>query len=129
MSEVLEIEIKKFGSTIARGEIRRQLVPLNFDAIKKLGKTLTSVIAMSGYLIINLPLKLVNEGSIYTDFKPGDILLAPAAGSLAIVLSRPPEARFRFYKAGEITEGLEALSTLKTNDTITLSITVRAGEG
>lgn len=128
MSEILEIEIKKFGTTIARGEIRRELAPMNFERLKSIGKTLTSVISKEDYLLLNLPLKLVNEGSIYTDFKPGDILLAPSANSLVIVLRRIDEARYRFYKAGEITSGLDALTKLKTNDTITITVTVQGGE-
>lgn len=125
----MEIEFKRFGTPLAKGEIRRDLAPMNFEALRKLEKTVTSIIRREDLILINVPLKMVNEGSVYTDFKPGDILLAPAASSLAIVTTHlSSEPRFRFYKAGEITSGLEALSQLKNNEILTVTIKPQKGD-
>ncbi|PLJ77743.1 hypothetical protein [Infirmifilum sp. SLHALR2] len=123
MSEVLKVEFRKFASQIAEGEIRRDLAPLNFENLKKVGKAITTAINRGEYIILNIPAKLTNEGSLYSEFKEGDLLLAPAASSLIVVLRPFSEARFRMYKAGEVKTGMNALRLLKTGESVTVVIT------
>lgn len=127
MSEVLKVTFSRFGKVIAEGEVRRDLAPMNFENLKKVGKTLSSVLSTGNYILINIPLKLLSEGSLPTSFNAGDILIAPVASSLAVVLAPFEETRFRFYKAGEIKTGLEELRKLKSGDSITVEVALQQG--
>ncbi len=117
------MEFRKFGKVISEAEVRRDLAPLNFEAIKKTRRVVTTVTNRDEYIVVNFPARLVNEGSLYTSFKAGDLLIAPAASSLIVVLKAFSESRWRVFKAGEVKSGLEALRSVKTGESITITVT------
>ncbi|QOJ78104.1 hypothetical protein IG193_04765 [Infirmifilum lucidum] len=123
MGDVLRVEFRKFGKVVSEAEVRRDLVPLNFETIRKTGKIVTTVTNRDEYIVVNFPARLVNEGSLYTSFKAGDLLIAPAASSLVVVLKAFSESRWRMFKAGEVKSGLEALRSMKTGESITIAVT------
>ncbi len=121
LSEVL-IHIERRGARVATLRLRRENAPFNFEAIAGIRFTVTRLTRAGNLLLLQLPVRLRREHSLYREFKPGDVMIAPQFSCLAVLLSAPAPSNVELFKAGEVVEGLEKLASLQSGESVALRV-------
>lgn len=120
--EGARIYFEQKGTTIAVADIRRELIPFNYDILVSIRSTITRASWQSGLLLLPLPVRLRYEHTLYRSFQTGDVLVAHQMNSLAVLVQPPTPERLQLFKAGEVVEGLTNLQKLQSGDTVKLRV-------
>lgn len=116
--------IEHRGVALAVAKIRREVAPFNFDALVSMRSTITRVSRHGSLLLLQVPVNLRLEHSLYRSFRPGDVLIVHQLGCIAILMEPSVPEGIEIFKAGEVIEGFEALPKLQPGVTVTLRVVV-----
>ena len=117
------VYIERRGARVAIARLRRESIPFNFDAIIGIRGTITRVTKVGDLLLLQVPVKLRREHSLYRNLKPGDVMIAPQFNCLAVLVGEAVPGNIELFKAGEVVEGLEKLASLQSGENVSIKVT------